>query len=92
MRLRHRPRADVTEHDPHAHPLTDMKSKSTVAASAESAELARAASALAAEVVSLRLEVAAVREQLAAEAEKAAEREAVLRTKLLAIAEALKIV
>lgn len=63
-----------------------------VTATAESAELARAVSALAAQLVSLRAEVAALRAELAAQAELAAEREALLRTKLLALAEALEIV
>lgn len=70
-----------------------------VTATAESAELARAVTALVEEVVSLRseasslrLELASVREQLALQAELAAEREAVLRAQLLEIAEVLRIV
>jgi predicted nucleic acid-binding Zn-ribbon protein len=82
----------VTELLPHAHPLKTMETQSTVTATAESAELARAVSALATELVSLRTEVAALRAELAAQAERAAEREALLRAQLLAIAEALGIV
>ncbi len=69
-----------------------MKKRRKVTAAARSAELARAVSALAAQLVSLRQEVAVLREELAAQAAKAEEREALLRAKLLAIAEALRIV
>ncbi len=69
-----------------------MKKRRKVIAAARSAELARAVSALAAQLVSLRQEVAVLREELAAQAAKAEEREALLRAKLLAIAEALRIV
>lgn len=69
-----------------------MKKRRKVTAAARSAEHARAVSALAAQLVSLRQEVAVLREELAAQAAKAEEREALLRAKLLAIAEALRIV
>ncbi len=69
-----------------------MKKRRKVTAAARSAELARAVSALAAQLVSLRQEVAVLREELAAQAAKAEEREALLRAKLLAIAEALELV
>lgn len=69
-----------------------MKKRRKVTAAARSAELARAVSALAAQLVSLRQEVAVLREELVAQAAKAEEREALLRAKLLAIAEALRIV
>ncbi len=82
----------MTELPPHVQPLKTMKKRRKVTAAARSAELARAVSALAAQLVSLRQEVAVLREELAAQAAKAEEREALLRAKLLAIAEALRIV
>ena len=82
----------MTELLPHVQPLKTMKKRRKVTAAARSAELARAVSALAAQLVSLRQEVAVLREELAAQAAKAEEREALLRAKLLAIAEALRIV